>query len=325
MREVTQSTAGPEPLHAGRAAAAYAAARLYYEDELSQAAIAERLEVSRSTVSRLLADAREQGIVRIEIHPPIPESRLGDELADALGLRRVVAVGHGHSAGSRMAMVDAARHELSRLALKPGDVLVLGWGRQCWAVANAPLPPLPGVRIVPAVGGMAETEQPFQGNEIVRRAAESSGASPHFLHAPAVPGKGLRGALLRDEAIKAVVSLWDDITAAVLGIGVPPGQPGSYSPAHVKAGDAPPMLDAAGDVLTRFFDIDGAPVTYPAERRLLAVTREQLARAGTVIGLAAGENKHRAMVGAARAGVIDVLVTDIPNAAAALELAGATT
>ena len=49
-----------------------AAARLYYESNLTQAQIAQRLNVSRPSVSKMLARARELGIVHIEI-------RAGDE------------------------------------------------------------------------------------------------------------------------------------------------------------------------------------------------------------------------------------------------------
>src|SRR5690349_12228057 len=69
----------------------YAAARLYYEDDATQAEVAEKLGTSRATVSRLLAEAKRQGIVRIEVVPPA-EARsgdLGDRLARALGLESV--------------------------------------------------------------------------------------------------------------------------------------------------------------------------------------------------------------------------------------------
>ena len=58
----------------------YAAARLYYEDDATQAEVAAQLGTSRATVSRLLAEAKRQGIVRIEVVPPA-EARPGD-LAD---------------------------------------------------------------------------------------------------------------------------------------------------------------------------------------------------------------------------------------------------
>jgi DNA-binding transcriptional regulator LsrR (DeoR family) len=324
LSEVFESDAASEPVVSGRAAAAYAAARMYFEDDLSQAAIARRLSVSPSTVSRLITEARQLGIVRIEIRPPIPESRLGAELADALTLRRVVVTPDGSSAGSSL-LVRAAGDLVAELGLAADDVLLLGWGRALWELSTAALPSMPGVQIVPAVGGMEEAEPQFQSNEIVRRAAARSGAIPNQLHAPAIPTAALRRALLADPAVQRIVRLWDRLAAAVVGIGVPPGRPGSFTPAHVHTSAAlEAVSSAAGDIVTRYFDLAGRPVPYPGEERLLAVTPEQLSAAGTVIAVAAGENKHRAIVGAARAKLIDVLVTDKSTAGAALELASAT-
>jgi DNA-binding transcriptional regulator LsrR (DeoR family) len=317
--------ASPDPTRHGRAAAAYAAARLYFEDELSQAEIAKRLSVSRSTVSRLIAQARESGIVRIEIRPPIAASDVADALASVLGLRRVAVTPDGDGDRPPVALAGSALKELADLDLQAGQVLLLSWGRALWEIASGRLPLLRGVHMVPAVGGMTESERPFHTNEIVRRAAERSGAIAHPLHAPAVPSAALRRALLADDAIGAVIALWERIDVAIVGIGVPPGQPGSYTPLHVSTDEARPLLSrAAGDIATRYFDLNGRPIHYPAEKRLLAVSREQLQRAGTVIGVAAGENKHRAIVGAARAQLVDVLVTDAATAGAALELAEAT-
>jgi DNA-binding transcriptional regulator LsrR (DeoR family) len=324
LSEVSESNAAPEPATSSRTAAAYAAARLYFEEELSQATIAERLSVSPSTVSRLIAEARESGIVRIEIRPPIPEARLGAELADALALRRVVVVPDGNSAEQPL-LARAAGDEVGELDLRVDDVLLLGWGRALWELSTTGLPPLPGVQIVPAVGGMNEAEPRFQSNEIVRRAAERSGAVPNLLHAPAMPSPTLRRALLADAAVQRIVGMWDRLDGAVVGIGVPPGRPGSFTPGHI---DTSALLDAlssaAGDIVTRYFDLTGRRVAYPNEQQLLAVSDEQLRVAGTVIAVAAGEDKHRGIVGAARAELIDVLVTDTSTAAAALELASAT-
>ena len=59
-------------------------ARLYYEDGLTQAQVAAKIGVSRPQVSKMLAHAREAGIVHIEIRPPAA----GDaELLKLLGQR----------------------------------------------------------------------------------------------------------------------------------------------------------------------------------------------------------------------------------------------
>lgn len=55
----------------------YAAAKMYYTEDATQAEVAAQLGTSRATVSRLLAEAKRQGIVRIEVVPP-QEAASGD-------------------------------------------------------------------------------------------------------------------------------------------------------------------------------------------------------------------------------------------------------
>lgn len=45
-------------------------AKMYYEEELTQNEIAKRLGVSRPLLSKMLVDAKEAGIVTIQIHSP---------------------------------------------------------------------------------------------------------------------------------------------------------------------------------------------------------------------------------------------------------------
>ena len=63
------------------------AAKLYYQMDFSQMEVAKKLGVSRPTVSRLLQQAKEEGIVEIKITDPSEKSRsLEQELEDKLGL-----------------------------------------------------------------------------------------------------------------------------------------------------------------------------------------------------------------------------------------------
>src|SRR5215813_5133172 len=73
------------------AALLYSAARLYYTEDATQADVAAQLGTSRATVSRLLAEAKRRGIVRIEVVPPaeVATGDLADRLTRALSLATV--------------------------------------------------------------------------------------------------------------------------------------------------------------------------------------------------------------------------------------------
>jgi DNA-binding transcriptional regulator LsrR (DeoR family) len=305
-----------------RLGAVFAAARLYFVDERPQAEIAQRLGFSQPTVSRLLRQARDEGIVHIEIRPMAWDPSLADRLTAALGLRRAVVAPSGPAADPRATLIGPALDELAALGLERGNVLALGWGRTVSDIVEARLPSLAGVSLVPTVGGLDEQHRSFHANEIVRRAAERSGAISHLLYAPAVPSAALRRSLAGDRTIAFILNLWDRLDAALVGIGLPAAAAQGHGPAHVRTPEALAALaTAAGDVSSRYFDIEGRPIPFPNEERVLGVTRKQLRRAGTVIGVAAGASKAGAIVGAARSGLIDVLVTDASAAGAALGIA----
>jgi DNA-binding transcriptional regulator LsrR (DeoR family) len=298
----------------------YAAGRLYYLDGLHQAEVARRLGVSRPTVSRLLARAREHRIVSIDVRPPTEADELASALAEALGLPSAVVAPPAARSGETSAVGHLASRALGGLGLRPGDVLALGWGQTIAGVVRAPRIALPGVIVVPAVGGMNEREEHFQLNELVRRLAVASDARPAFLHAPALPSPQLHASLLADEEIRSVLTLWDRVDCAVVGIGAPPSVLGDYGPAHaLRTSHA--LTHAVGDICSRYFDADGTPIPYPGEDRLLALTRDQLVAARTVIGVAAGGAKVASILGAARAKLIDVLVTEATTARALLAAA----
>jgi DNA-binding transcriptional regulator LsrR (DeoR family) len=303
----------PSPLRDG--ALILSAAYLYYAEDRSQEEIANQLGVSRSTVSRLLAEARQSGVVRIEVTAPPPVDGLEKELARQLGLERVyVAQGVAAPDDPGPVLANAVGQALLDSKLRAGDALLVSWGRATWSVSNVDLPAIPGVVVVPAVGGLNDEQPWVQTNEIARRLAARLEGSVLLLHAPAVPSDELRQSLLTDESIRAALMRWDDAAAALVGIGAwSQGQP---EPPSILSMSRATLRASAGDVAARLFDADGNSIPYETERRLLGISREQLARVHWRIGVAVGTRKIDAIVGAARSRLVNVLVTDVITASA---------
>jgi DNA-binding transcriptional regulator LsrR (DeoR family) len=297
----------------------HTAARLYYEDDLSQDEVAAQLGLSRSTISRFLERARQLDMVRIEVRQLSQPDALGAVLSERLGLRRAEVVEAASGPAALSALGAPVSRILDSLPLRKGSVVGLGSGRTIWQAVRAGLPSMPGAVMVPLIGGIDEVAPYYQVNETVRLAARASNATPTFIHAPAMPSLALRKAIMADPECRRRLELWDGIDVALVGVGRSPATLGDYGPAHAPR-NLEQIAGAAGDVLSHYYDLEGRPVRYPEERQLLAATREQLKSAGMVIGVVAGVVKAPGIVGAARAGLIHAIVTEAMTAEAVLAL-----
>lgn len=305
------------------AALMYRAAKLYYEADLSQNGIAEQLGVSRSTVSRLLSMAKERGIVRISLIEPSDTTSTSRELAEVLGIDAATVVDtEATRAPDRDEtgehLVEAALADLGRLALPPGSVLGVSWGNAVQRVSAARTSlDLSHTNLVPVIGGVDEADPRFQTNEIVRQLSAHTGASATFLHVPASVSESLRASLLKDSGIADRLALWGRLDAALVGVGAMTDDPAKQPVPHTF-GSIDRLSDAVGDVAANFFTADGSPCAASPGEALLAITREQLRRTPQVLAVASGARKARAIIGAARAGLITHLVTDSAAAEAIL-------
>lgn len=299
-------------------------AELYYEHGQTQQQIADFMGVSRSAVSRLLAAAADEGVVRIQVVNPLSRAQeMAGEVRSALGLEEVVvvpsAVPH-----PEVAVMKVARAAASYLVdhLRPGQLLGVGRGRTVYETVRA-LPSVPRLRVdtVPLVGGMGEADAHFQVNELARLAAERLGGRCWHLYAPAIlRDRRVKDSLLQDSRIREVAACWDRLDWALVGIGsvMDPANE-FYLRAITRFRTSAGRDRVVGDVCLWFLEEDGTvPVTAGAER-VVGVTPEQLRRTPRVLGVAGGLRKASAVVAAARAGLIKSLVTDEVAAEAILE------
>lgn len=289
---------------------AYQAARMYYLEDATQAEIATRIGMSRATVSRLLTEARDTGIVEIRLRNPRSglTADLEQALIESLGLINAYVASDSPGVDPFTQLVPGVVDALAAAHLQSGDALLVSSGATIHAVAQHNLPDMDGVVLCPTVGGVEEPEPHYQTNEITRSLALRVKGIPVMLYAPAMPSPDLHDVLLRDPQIIHIQSLWANARAALLGVGAPPHGRGSL-PSVIPA-KSPAMRAAAGDICARPYGRDGRPIEFPGVERLIAITLEGLRRIPHTIAVAVGPDKLTSIRIAARAGYLNTLVTD---------------
>ena len=101
-------------------------ARLYYEHELRQTEIVEKLGLSQTMISRLLRRARQQQIVRITVTaPPGVHSHLEEALQKKYGIKDAVVVESIDENDEKMLLRDIGRAAAFYMAttIRRGEVV----------------------------------------------------------------------------------------------------------------------------------------------------------------------------------------------------------
>lgn len=292
------------------------AARLYWEQGETQESIAARMGVSRPTVSRLLSEARAQGIVQIRVVPPRETTAAGleAEVAQALGIDAVYLGTHPSD------FPATAERALGDLGLRPGHIVAVSSGKTAYEVATRVPIAVPDLVFVPAVGGQQEPQIWHQTNEIVRALASGSGGRPTFLWAEAMPSPGVHSALLNDDAYLRTTALWPKADASLLGIG-PPTFTRSDISRYVPVSD-PQLRSAVGDIGLHFYDIAGTELRFDGDERLVRASLADLQRIPRSLAFATGPHKALSILAGAKLGVFTRLASDVPTAEAVLAVAG---
>lgn len=305
----------------------FRASRMYYVDNLTQNDIARELKASRPTISRLLQQARQEGIVEIRIiDPDATLVELEQRLARAFGLVDAVVVNSGSDTpdGARRRVGQAAAGYLAR-TLQNGNVVGIGWGRSLHEMAQALEPDHQiNISVVPLIGGLGQISPMFQVHELARAVGSAFGGSWRSLYAPAIVDSPLLEASLRNSSdLREIAALWNKLDVAVVGIGnvESASEVQMLFVDYLSAATQARLreLDAVGDICVRFFDSRGR-LCADAVPGVVGIELKQLRKARRVIGVASGVDKARAVLGALRGRHVNILVADEAAARAALEL-----
>jgi DNA-binding transcriptional regulator LsrR (DeoR family) len=294
-------------------------ASLYYLEGKTQVEVARALGISRQKVQRLLRQARELGIVEINIRTLTAVSLdLVKQLKSHFKLKDVVvAASHPAEVERRQSVARAAASYLER-HLSDGTVVTVGMGRNTGEIPAFYHPSRSiNCTFVSAMGGSPYAGESINPNDICQKLAANSKGRAIYLHAPAyVESRQVRDILSVQEAVGPILSKAKKADIAVVGIGTPSDDATLVRMDCISTTEAKRLANsgAVGDVLGAYFDADGRLIDPDEHGHLVGLTLQDLRSIHTVIAVVSEKGKSKAILGALRTGVIHILITDSDNA-----------
>jgi len=305
-------------------------ARLYYEEDLTQARIAERLRISRQKAQRLISQARTERIVQIAINPLMGRySDLEKSLEKRFGLREAVVVETtAYEEQPTVAReVGAGAAEYLLRILRPHDKIAISWGGSLLGLVNAlsfsTRMDLQDISVVQGLGGLVDPNHEVHATELVRRLAKVLNAKAILLPAPGVAGsRAARDAFLKDPFVARALNLASQASVALMGIGAP--DPKSVLVREGTIVTWSQLSDlarqgAVGDINLRYFDKFGKQIRSDLDDQIIGLTLKQIREIDHVVGVAGGAAKLTAIRGALAGKLIHALITDHCTARRLLE------
>jgi deoxyribonucleoside regulator len=201
--------------------------------------------------------------------------------------------------------------------LGPNDILGVGWGMTMEYLAtvfsSAALNKSKCSKVVMIEGSIGSDTNSVRSGTIVDKIAVFFSADGYLLPSPLVlDSEETARALKEDTHIKYIMEYAKNARACVFAIGV-----ASHDSVLLRHGAySKDMYDeilrrgAVGDILGYCFDINGRQVMPQIDKSIMSISLSDLKKIQLRIGIAVGEHKIKAIIGALRGGYINVLYTD---------------
>ncbi|MFP5076881.1 sugar-binding transcriptional regulator [Rhizobium sp. YIM 134829] len=288
---------------------------LYYVAGRTQDEIAQTMGISRQSAQRLVSLAMSERLIKVRLDHPIAAClELGRALKDKFGLRQAEVVPSDPSSSSTtVGIAEAGAAEIERW-LKSADpiIMAIGTGRTLKAaIDQLPAINCPQHRIVSLTGSIG-----VDGSAAVYNVIFSMADAVNARHFPMplpvlVSSAEERDVLHNQLLVQSALSLGTKADVAFVGI----GELGLDAPLCIDgflARDEMSRLlekGAAGEICGWMFDQDGTLLAGDINSRVASVPLPSRDKA-TVIGIAQGQRKRRALKAALTGGLLNGVITD---------------
>ena len=289
-------------------------AHLYYINDFTQDKIASRMGISRSKVSRMLTEAKARGLVEIRVRSSlITAPDLQERLISELGLKECLVLAAPDSTDVAERVGALAGHYLQE-NIVDGSIVGVGWSSAVYStVRSSSLEKKHDVTVAQLMGSVGDGIIELNGVYITGRLADSLNAHAHYIQAPMIVANAtVRDGLTRDPYIQKALTVAQRADIMLVGIGAVNEDLGQYRAGYLEDADLEHIREqgAVGEVIGTYFSKQGDVVPLEINERIIGLDFEELRNIPVRVGVSWGIQKVFANIGAARSGLINVLVTD---------------
>ncbi|MFP7295635.1 sugar-binding transcriptional regulator [Neobacillus niacini] len=291
------------------------AAKLYYLLDYNQSEIAKKLGISRPTVSRLLQQAKSEGMVQIKIMDPTEDvESLALQLEKKFNLKKVIIASipqfENHIIKNYLGEKAALYlHEI----VKDHDIIGVTWGTTLYHIAvELKRKFVKDVKVVQLKGGVSHAETNTYASEILYLFGKAYNTTPLNLPLPAIVDHVVvKQAMEADRHIHKILELGKEANIAVFTLGSIKKDSLLFQMGYFTEDDQNALNEkAVGDICSRFFDKNGEVCNESLNERTLGVKLEDLRNKEYSILVAGGPNKIEGIYGALKGNYANVLITD---------------
>lgn len=303
------------------------ASKMYYIGGMTQEQIAQQLGVSRSSVSMMLSEAKDFGIVEISIKDPKNNVQdVADQFIKRFSLKGCLVIPTAIDDIRLITRVVASQGaDYAEDILKSHSTVGIAWGTTCYEfmMSFTNRNKLSDINVVPMIGGTSRIASEYQLNEMVRMFSEKLHGTPSFIYAPAIAESiGDKELYMQSTSMKSIIDKWNNMDTAIVSAGAPPEFYDSRMVVDIAQKQQFESNEArvVGDICARRYNLKGEFIQNEYSARIMGVDEGNLRRVENVVCIAAGKHKILSIIGALRTNVINYFVTDENTARSVLEL-----
>jgi len=290
-------------------------ANLYYENNLTQNQIGQKLGYSRVSIHRFLERAMELGLVQILVHEQ------GDNFIDLenkliinFNLRDAVVVPDPYENISLYTMLARGSAKWLEKKLKPGTRIGLGLSR---TISHIPEEFHPQHKcacfFTEVVGSASDHSGGVAKYNVTANLAELAGGKPEIFYSPNyVSDENLHAMLMRETTIINSIKRAKKCDMVLQSVGTVDENAILYTEGHITKEELYDLKKAnvIGDILGHYFNTEGEIMPTFMDRRVIGINPEELKKIEWSVLIAGGEDKLQVIRSILKNSFFNVLITN---------------